>query len=97
MDAAVKNRVEGAVERLKETLQGDNLEEIKSATDELTQIWHEASAELYKQTAPDETESSTEPPPYRSAPTDEGGPSPSSTEEGEVIDADYEVVDDDKK
>ena len=96
MEAAVKNRVEGAVEQLKETLKGDNLEEIKSATEALTQIWHEASAELYKQTASDETESSAEPPPYRSAPTDEGGPTTSSTE-GEVIDADYEVVDDDKK
>jgi molecular chaperone DnaK len=96
IDATVKSQVEGAVERLKEALKADNIEGIKSATEDLTQVWHQASAELYKQAASTETESSSEPPPYRSAPTDEGGQTTSSTE-GEVIDADYEVVDEDKK
>ena len=96
IDAAVKNQVEGTVERLKEALKEDNIEGIKSATEDLTQVWHQASAELYKQAGSTETESSSEPPPYRSAPTDEGGSTNSSTE-GEVIDVDYEVVDEDKK
>ncbi len=96
IDATLKTQVEGAVERLKEALKADNIEGIKSATEDLTQVWHQASAELYKQAASTETESSSEPPPYRSAPTDEGGQTTSSTE-GEVIDADYEVVDEDKK
>ena len=96
IDAAVKGQVEAAVERLKETLKADNMEGIKSATEDLTQVWHQAAAELYKQAGPTEEESSSEPPPYRSAPTDEGGPTTSSSE-GEVIDADYEVVDEDKK
>jgi molecular chaperone DnaK len=96
IDATLKTQVEGAVERLKEALKADNIEGIKSATEDLTQVWHQASAELYKQAASTETESSSEPPPYRSAPTDEGGQTSSSTE-GEVIDADYEVVDEDKK
>ena len=96
IDAAVKSQVEGTVERLKEALKEDNIEGIKSATEDLTQVWHQASAELYKQAGSTETESSSEPPPYRSAPTDEGGSTNSSTE-GEVIDVDYEVVDEDKK
>ena len=96
IDATLKTQVEGAVERLKEALKADNIEGIKSATEDLTQVWHQASAELYKQADSTETESSSEPPPYRSAPTDEGGQTTSSTE-GEVIDADYEVVDEDKK
>jgi molecular chaperone DnaK len=96
IDATVKSQVEGAVERLKEALKADNIEGIKSATEDLTQVWHQASAELYKQAASTETESSSEPPPYRSAPTDEGGQTTSSNQ-GEVIDADYEVVDEDKK
>ena len=95
IDAAVKSQVEGTVERLKEALKGDNIEGIKSATEDLTQVWHQASAELYKQAGSTETESSSEPPPYRSAPTDEGGSTTPSTE-GEVIDVDYEVVDEDK-
>ena len=93
VDATMKNKVEGAVERVKEALKGDNMEEIKATTDDLTQIWHQVSAELYKQTADAGEEAPTEPPP-RSAPTDESGVG--ETEE-EVIDADYEVVDDDKK
>ena len=96
IDAAVKSQVDGTVERLKEALKEDNIEGIKSATEDLTQVWHQASAELYKQAGSTETESSSEPPPYRSAPTDEGGSTTSSTE-GEVIDVDYEVVDEDKK
>ncbi len=95
IDAAVKSQVEGTVERLKEALKEDNIEGIKSATEDLTQVWHQASAELYKQAGSTETESSSEPPPYRSAPTDEGGSTTPSTE-GEVIDVDYEVVDEDK-
>lgn len=92
IDAETKGKVEGAVERVKEALKGENQEEIKSASEELTQIWHQASAELYQQTASDQqNEAPTDDHP-RSAPTDESG-APGG--EGEVIDADYEVVDED--
>ena len=90
IDAEAKGKVESAVERVKEALNGDNQEAIKSATEELTQVWHQVSAELYQQTTPS-GEDAEQPP--RSAPTDEADP---TTEDG-VIDADYEVVDDDKK
>ena len=59
------------------------------------QVWHQASEELYKQTA----EAGGDPsagPEYQSAPTDEPQ-STSSSADDEVIDADYEVVDEDKK
>ena len=56
IDAAVKSQVEGTVERLKEALKEDNIEGIKSATEDLTQVWHQASAELYKQAGSTETE-----------------------------------------
>ena len=95
IDTATKSKVESAVERLKGALKGNNMDEVKSETEKLTQIWHEASSELYKQTASAGT-SSSEPPPYRSAPTDEHDPTASATE-GDVIDADYEVVDDDDR
>ena len=92
IDAETKSKVEGAVERVKEALKGENQEEIKSASEDLTQIWHQASAELYQQTASaqqDEAPTGDHP---RSAPTDE---SAAPGGEGEVIDADYEVVDED--
>jgi molecular chaperone DnaK len=91
IDAEAKGKVESAVERVKEALNSDNQEDIKSATEALTQVWHQVSTELYQQATPPGGD--TEQPP-RSAPTDEVDP---STEEGEVIDADYEVVDEDKK
>ena len=95
VDAAIKSNVENAVAELKKALEGQNTEDIKAKTESLMQVWHQASEELYKQTA----EAGGDPsagPEYQSAPTDEPQ-STSSSADGEVIDADYEVVDDDKK
>lgn len=95
VDAAIKSNVENAVAELKKALESQNTEDIKAKTESLMQVWHQASEELYKQTA----EAGGDPsagPEYQSAPTDEPQ-STSSSADGEVIDADYEVVDDDKK
>ena len=92
IDAETKSKVEGAVERVKEALKGENQEEIKSASEALTQIWHQASAELYQQTASAGQGDAPTGDHPRGAPTDE---SAAPGNEGEVIDADYEVVDDD--
>ena len=92
IDAETKSKVEGAVERVKEALKGEYQEEIKSASEALTQIWHQASAELYQQTASAEQGEAPAGDHPRGAPTDE---SAAPGDEGEVIDADYEVVDED--
>ena len=88
----IKTRVETAVERVKAALQGTAIEEINSASEALTQIWHEASSQLYQQTTAEQQEQAGEQ--YGAAPTDEGE---AKKPDEEVIDADYEVVDDDKK
>ncbi len=95
VDAAIKSNVESAVEELKRALESNDTEDIKAKTESLMQVWHQASEELYKQTA----EAGGDPsagPEHHSAPTDEPQ-STTSSPDGEVIDADYEVVDDDKK
>ena len=95
VDAAIKSNVENAVEELKKALENNATEDIKAKTESLMQVWHQASEELYKQTA----EAGGDPSAgaeYQSAPTDEPQ-STSSSADGEVIDADYEVVDEDKK
>ena len=51
LDATTKNKIEAAVNRLKEAVQGDNVDEIRSASDALNQTWNEASTQLYQQTA----------------------------------------------
>ena len=95
VDAATKSNVENAVVELKKALENKDTEDIKAKTESLMQVWHQASEELYKQTAEDGGDPSAGPE-YQSAPTDEPQ-STSSSPEGEVIDADYEVVDEDKK
>ena len=84
VDDATKEKVNSAVARVKQTLEAKNLEEIKSASDALTQVWHEASAQLYQQTA------GADP---NAAP---GEPTSSEPADSEVVDAEYEVVDEDK-
>jgi molecular chaperone DnaK len=80
-----KAKVEAAVERVKETLKGTSNDEIKSATEALTQVWHQVATELYQQSA---------------AEGQEGGPQPGSDEQSQkndnAVDADFEVVDDEK-
>jgi len=89
----IKQRVQTAVERVKSALQGTDIGEIKSASDALTQIWHEASSQLYQQATTQQQEQAQQQQ-YGAAPTDE---SEAKKPDEEVIDADYEVVDDDKK
>ncbi len=43
-----KAKLEAAAARVRESLKSDNLSEIESATNALNQVWHEASAEMYK-------------------------------------------------
>ena len=95
VDAAIKSNVQNAVDELKKALESRNTEDIKTKTESLMQVWHQASEELYKQTA-EAGDGPSAGPEYQSAPTDEPQ-STSSAPDGEVIDADYEVVDDDKK
>jgi molecular chaperone DnaK len=90
-----KNRVTTAVERVKAALKGSNIDEIRSASEALTQIWHEASAQLYQQTTTQQGRQQGPGYTPHGAPTEEPGAKKSSDED--VIDADYEVVDNDKK
>ena len=46
-----KTKLETAVERVKDAIKNDNLDEMKSATEALNQNWQAASTEMYQQTA----------------------------------------------
>jgi molecular chaperone DnaK len=88
LDATLKNKIEGALTRLKDALKTENLDEIKSATEGLNQTWSEASSKMYQQQgAP------------QGSPTGAEGTTDSTAQEGQekVEEADYEVVDDDNK
>ena len=84
MDAADRSAIESEVNHVKETLKGEDTEAIKSATEALTKAFYAASEKLYAQQG-----GQPGGPDMGGAP--QGGPGP------DVVDADYEVVDDDNK
>ena len=87
---ASKAKVTEAVDKVKEVLKGDNIDAIKSANDNLTQVWHQVASELYRQAS---TEGGQQSPPGGDSGGSEG---PKQGDDG-VVDADFEVVDDKKK
>jgi molecular chaperone DnaK len=90
LDSAAKGKLEAAVGRVREALKTDNVDEIKSSLDALNQVWNELSATLYQQQqAAGGAGPEQEPPPP--------GGEAEATDEKEVEEADYEVVDDEKK
>ena len=82
-------KVQAAVDRVKETLKGENPDEIKAATEALTQQWHQVASELYAQ--------ASQPGPEAGAPGGPEQPAGEQKKDDGVVDAEYEVVDDDKK
>ena len=76
-------KVQAALDTLKETLKGEDMEKIKADTEALTKPLYELSAELYKQTEVAKGAEGTE--------TAEGA----KKADDDVVDA--EVVDEDKK
>ena len=88
LDAADKSEVESKLAALKTALQGSDTAAIKSATEALTQAFYKVSEKLYQQNG------------QQPGAGDAGAASGGSTggdNGGDYYDADYEVVDDDKK
>ena len=83
LDSDTKARVEAAVARVKEALKTDNLDEIKSATEALTQTWHEAAGKMYQETQAGAQQAQRT--------TTQTGQT-EGKKDGEPVDADYEVV-----
>ena len=89
-----KSEVEAALGKLRETLRGSDSAAIKSATDELTQVFYKVSEKLYQNAAPqgDSGQGQYQPGGDQGG-AQGGGEAPGG---GQYYDADYEVVDDDK-
>ncbi len=83
LDSETKSRVETAVGRVREALKRGEIQEIKSACEALTTIWHEVAEKMY-QKATAQTQSGSQD--RGEAKTGEG------EEKGKAVDADYEVV-----
>ncbi|MBQ8852190.1 MAG: Hsp70 family protein, partial [Oscillibacter sp.] len=89
LPAEDKASVESAMNNLKEKLKGNDTAEIKAATEELTKAFYAVSEKLYQQTG-----AQGQPGPDMGGANFGGG---ASNGDPNVVDADFEVVDDDKK
>jgi molecular chaperone DnaK len=90
----LKKDVEDLVAKVREALKGSDTDAIKSAADALQTKFQEVSSELYKQASAQQA-----PPPPEGG---TAGPAPEAAgseakKEGDVVDAEFEMVDEDKK
>ena len=95
VDAAEKAEVESKLNELKETLKGSDTAAIKAATEALTQVFYKLSEKMYQQANPQGGQPGANPgcdPNCQSNDCSNGGDNGQ-----QYYDADYTVVDDDKK
>lgn len=76
-----KSKVQAKLDELKKALEGDNIDDIKKKTEELTNEFHTLSQKMYQQSAEQGQQNAQ---------------GQQSNDDDNVVDADYEVVDDDK-
>jgi molecular chaperone DnaK len=90
LEPDTKAKVEAAVGRVREAIKGSDVGEIRSATDALTQVWHEAAGKMYEEATAGAGASAqqTQTPPGQQEPSSGEG---KAKDEG-AVEADYEVV-----
>ena len=91
LPADLKSKIQASLDKLKEALKGTDMTDIKTKYDDLVKIVQEAGAEIYKQTATEQQaqqgqQAEAPPPPGQQQ---EQGP--------KTVDAEYKVVDEEKK
>ena len=91
----LKKDVEDGIAKVREALKGSDTDAIKSASDALQAKFQEVSSELYKQASAQQAP----PPPHGGpeSPGPEAAAGASAPKEGDVVDAEFEMVDEDKK
>ena len=84
LDPADKENIEKAVADVRKTLEGDDVEMIRKATEHLTEVSYAAFGKVYQQAAQEQQAQQ------------DGGTTTEPPQDDNVVDADYEVVNDDK-
>ncbi len=98
IEADAKAKIEAAVARVREALKGSAIAEIKSAADALNQVWQEAASKMYANASAGQPGGASAGGPSDGPSGGAGQPGPEGPGgDGKVRDADYEVVDEDKK
>lgn len=92
-DAAMVKEVNDAIAKLKETLKGDDADKIKADAEALTKPLHELTEKLYQQAQAAQQAAQG----AQGAAGAQGASQQGPKDKDNVVDADYKVVDDDKK
>ncbi len=93
MDADGKAKVEAALERAKEAIKTDKLDEITSARDGLNAAWHEAAQKIYAQQQPTDGPEQQQQQGQQGQPSGDNGRQGKGSDGSGAVDADFEVVD----
>ncbi|MCD4715886.1 MAG: molecular chaperone DnaK [Desulfobacterales bacterium] len=83
VDDATKANIDQAIENLKKAMEGDNAEEIKKLTEELTQASHKLAEAMYAQASQQQAQDGAAPGAESAA---------GASQDDEVVDADFEEV-----
>jgi molecular chaperone DnaK len=91
LDPAIRSRLEGDVESLKEAVKSGDASRMQTAMDAVSKTWHEASAQLYQRAQASQEGAAG----AGGAPPQDAGAAGGKTPGGgdDVVDADFEVVD----
>lgn len=89
VDADLRSRAEKQIEAVKNALTAGNISEIKKETEELEKVTHELAQKLYAQQASQQAQAQAQ---QAGASGFQGAPG--GADESEVVDVDYEIVDD---
>ena len=88
-----KSKIDAAIERARKALRGDDMNEIRAAQEELTKVFSEAGQAFYQQQAQTGAEPEAG---AAGGATGTAGPEAGAPKPDDVVEADYEIVDDKK-
>jgi molecular chaperone DnaK len=92
VSADTKTKIDAAIERARKALRGDDMNEIRSAQEELTKVFSEAGQAFYQQQA----QAGAQPEAGQPAGGPTAGPDGAAPKQDDVVEADYEIVDEKK-
>ncbi len=94
-----KKKLDDAIEKVKDALKRDDFDAMKTAEQQLTEVWHGVSSDIYAKAREKSGAGAAPGPGPGAGPQPEAGAEAKKAggKEGDVVDADFEMVDDDKK
>jgi molecular chaperone DnaK len=95
LPAELKTKLDAAVERARKALRGDDLNEIRAAQEELSKSFNEAGQSFYAQSQAAEGAAAGAGPESQGSTGEAGGNGAKPADD--VVEADYEIVDEAKK